>query len=68
VLLVLVRLLSEVMQMWEGQPNTEQVLLRLPKGMVDALIQRSAEMTLQRLERVSIQALIREVVSQYLLK
>lgn len=42
--------------------------LRLPKAMVDALIQSSAEITLQRLEKVSVQTLIKEVVSDYLLK
>lgn len=54
------------MQTWEGQPNSEQVLLRLPKGMVDALIRQSAELSMRRLEKVTIQTLIKEVVGSYL--
>ena len=54
------------MQTWEGQPNSEQVLLRLPKGMVDALIRQSAELSMRRLEKVTIQGLIKEVMSSYL--
>jgi len=52
--------------MWDDQPNTEQVLLRLPKPMVEALIHRSGELAMQRLERVSVQMLIREVLNRYL--
>lgn len=53
--------------MWDDHPNTEQILLRLPKPMFEALIQRSAELALLRTEKVSVQKLIKEILNKYLL-
>ena len=48
------------------QQKMRQVLLRLPTETVQALIQRSGEIALERLERVTIQSLIKEAIEQYL--
>jgi hypothetical protein len=52
--------------MGESQPNTEQVLLRLPKSMLDALIRRAAEVSFRRVEKVTIQTLIKEMIAESL--
>lgn len=47
-------------------PNTEQLLLRISKPMLDALVRRAAELTLERNERMTVQSLLREIVGIHL--
>jgi hypothetical protein len=52
--------------MGDSHPNTEQILLRLPKRMFEALLVQAARATTERLEKVSIQTLMREILVEYL--
>ncbi len=48
------------------ESNNQQILLRLPRAVFDALLKHSAQETLLRNERVTIQTVVREAVSEYL--
>lgn len=46
--------------------KTRQVLLRLPSELYDGLLRQSANATLQRSERITLQTVIREAIAEFL--